>query len=97
MDRRPATLVLLLGTLFTAAQSAPGLATLPSGREEPTRTVLRFSNYRVLFDRVQQVYPTCGASFLYRKGTLELIFLQPAGYNAGNYGPRGRIDCPLFE
>ena len=97
MARRPATLVLLLGTLFTAAQSAPGLAALPSGREEPTRTVLRFSNYRVLFDRVQQGYPTCGASFLYRKGTLELIFLQPTGYNAGKYGPRGRIDCPLFR
>ncbi len=77
MARRPTTLALLLCTLFTAARSAPGLAAPPSGRGEPTRTILRFSNYRVLFDRVQQGYPTCGASFLYRKGTLELIFLRP--------------------
>ena len=77
MARRPTTLALLLCTLFTAARSAPGLAAPPSERGEPTRTILRFSNYRVLFDRVRQGYPTCGASFLYRKGTLEFIFLRP--------------------
>ena len=77
MARRPATLALLFCTLFTAARSAPALAAPPSGRGEATKTILRFSNYRVLFDRVQQGYPTCGASFLYRKGTLELIFLRP--------------------
>lgn len=78
MARSPTTLALLLCTLSTAARSAPALAAPPSGRGETTRTILRFSNYRVLFDRVQQGYPICGASFLYRKGTLELIFLRPA-------------------
>ncbi|MDE2925423.1 MAG: hypothetical protein OXT71_03395 [Acidobacteriota bacterium] len=94
MARRPATLTLLLYTLFTAARSAPALAAPPSGRGEPTRTILRFSHYRVLFDRVQQGYPICGASFLDRKGTLELIFLRPTEDGRGQETFLTRSDDP---
>ena len=68
--------VLLLGSLTTCQPTQ-------QPRLDAGRTEIRFSNYRVLFDRNQEGHPASGGTLLYVGGELSLVFQRASDGDSG--------------